>query len=270
MNASAFSEPFTPRGVAGFARANYSRLLFAQIVFAALAAAAIAWFFYDGCFPTIQAAITNLPSSGEIRSGQLYWSGDPSLKLAEGRFLAFDVDLDHSGQFLSTSDLQIEFGRDSIRVFSFFGYYTDFFYPQHKILSFNQTDLDPLWKAWRMEILFFIALIAAAALLASWAILAAIYTLPAWLFGFFTNRDLDWFGSWKLACAALLPGALLMTAGVLLYDLGFLSLVALIFVFGAHFVLGWLYLVFALIFFPRVSTATPKGNPFKRKRQPGT
>jgi hypothetical protein len=260
MNASAFSEPFTPRGVATFARAKFSRLLLAQCIFATLAALAIAWFFYEDCFPTVQTAIENLPADSEISSGTLNWRGDSFSGLAEGHFVAFDVDISHSGQFRSTADLQIEFGHETIRVFSLFGY-TDFYYPPNEIISFNRTELDPLWKAWRTVILFLIILTAIITLLLSWWILATVYFLPVWLAGFFTNRDLDLRASWKLSGGALLPGALLMIAGILFYGLG-LPMVTFLFIFGAHFVLSWLYFFFGLVFLPRTSSATPKGNPF--------
>jgi hypothetical protein len=261
MNASAISEPFTPRGVAAFARAKFNHLLLAQCIFALLAAFAVAWFFYEDCFPTVQAAIENLPADSEINSGALDWQGDSFLELAEGRFIAFDVDISHSGQYRSPADLQIEFGHETIRVFSLFGY-ADFLYPPNEIISFNRTELNPQWKAWRAVILFLIILATIIALLLSWWGLATLYFLPVWLAGFFTNRDLDLRASWKLSGAALLPGALLMTAGILFYGLG-LPLVTFLFIFGAHFVLGWLYLFFGLAFLSRTSSAVPKGNPFK-------
>jgi hypothetical protein len=261
MSASAFSEPFTPRGVAAFAHAKFKRLLLAQFIFAAVAAFAVAWFFYEDCFPTIQAAIENLPPNSQISSGALDWHGDSFSDLAEGHFVAFDVDISHSGQFRSPADLQIEFGHVTVRIFSLFGY-ADFYYPQGEIISFNRTELDPLWKAWRAEILFFIIMAVIIALMLSWWILAAIYFLPVWLAGFFTNRDLGLCASWKLSGAALLPGALLMIAGILCYGLGF-PLVTFLFIFGAHFILGWLYLFFGLGFLSRSPTATPRGNPFK-------
>ena len=269
MNASAFSEPFTPRGVAAFARAKFGRLLVAQLILALLAAAAVASFFYNACFPVVLAAIENLPDTGEISSGQLDWSGSSFQDLADGHFLAFDVDLDHSGQFRSTADVQVEFGRDSVRVFSLLGY-ADFYYPPDEIIQFNRPQLQPLWNAWRAEILFFIALAALVALPVVWWILGTLYFLPVWLAGFFTNRDLSLRASWKLSAAALLPGALLMIAGILLYGLGFFGLITFCFVVAAHFILDWLYLLFALPFFPRISTALPpRGNPFKpsQKRQ---
>jgi hypothetical protein len=261
MTASAFSEPFTPRGVAAFARAGFRRLLVAQFIFGMLAAAAVAYFFHSACFPAIQAAIDNLPVTGQIQSGHLSWSSGPQT-LADGPFLAFNVDPDHSGQWRSTTaDFQVEFGRDTVRVGSLFGY-ADFSYPPDRSAPFNKPQLDPLWNAWRAVILLFIVVVTIILLPATWWVLAAIYFLPAWLLGFFTNRDLSPSASLKLSCAALLPGALLMTAAIILYALDFLDLITFCFVFVAHFVLHWLYLVCALLFLPRLSGARQKANPF--------
>jgi hypothetical protein len=262
MNASAFSEPFTPRGVAVFARARLSHLFLAQCIFAFVAAIIVAWFFYARCFPVIQSAVENLPSDGQIQSGKLDWGGASQQTLAEGSFLALDVDLYHSGQFRSTADLQIEFGLESVRVFSLFGY-SEFVYPPNGFMQFNRSRLQPLWDAWRSIILFAIVIVTFVSPLLSWWILASLYFLPVWLVGFFTNRDLDLRASWKLSGAALLPGALLMMLGIFLYGCGLLHVISFLFFFGAHFVLGWLYLLFALPFFARSSSATSGGNPFK-------
>jgi len=255
-------EPLTPRGVAAFAHAKISRLLLMQFVAVLLAAVSVVWFLDDGCFPTIRTAIQNLPDAGKISSGKLDWRGDPSQMLAEGKFLAFDVDLNHSGQINSTADLQIEFGKESVRIFSMPGY-TDFFYPPDRFAPFNRTELEPLWGAWAAEILFIAAAATVIGLLLSWWILATIYFLPVWILGFFTNRDLNFRASWKFSGAALMPGALLMTAGIFLYGFGALDLVRLGFIFSAHFVLGWIYLFVSLLFLPRISEAKPKANPFK-------
>jgi hypothetical protein len=254
-------EPLTPRGVAAFARAKFSRLLLVQFIFALLAAASVAWFLYDGCFPILRAAIQNLPAAGQIRFGRLDWSGASPQSLAAGRFLAFDVDPDHSGQIQSTADFQIEFGRETVRIFSLLGY-EDFQYPSGQIFSFNRTDLGPLWGAWSAEILLAAAAATVIVLLLIWWILAAIYFLPVWVLGFFANRDLNFRSSWKLSGAALMPGALLMATAIFFYDFGEVSLVQFGFVFGAHFVLGWIYLFVSLPFAPSIAAASPKGNPF--------
>ena len=260
-------EPLTPRGVAAFARVRLGNLLLAQIIIALVAAASVAWFLDDSVFPIVKTAIQNLPAAGEIRSAKLDWRGDSPKLLAEGRFLALDVDLNQSGKINSTADVQIEFGKESVRVTSSLGYgYTEISYPPGEIFPFNRPELEPLWGAWRVEILFIAAAITTLGLLASWWILATIYFLPAWLLGFFVNRDLNFRASWKLSGAALLPGALLMAAGILLYDFGAVDLVQFGFIFGAHFVLGWIYLFVSLLFVPGIPAALPKGNPFKQPK----
>jgi hypothetical protein len=247
--------------VAAFAHAPFSRLLLVQFILALLAATSVAWFLYDGCFPTIREAIHNLPAAGEIRSGQLELSNDSPQLLAEGRFLAFDLDSNHSGQIYSTADVQIEFGGETIRVFSMLGY-AEFQYPPGQIILFNRTELEPLWGAWAAEILLAAAAATLVGLLLSWAALATIYFLPIWVFGYFTSRDLNFRASWKLSGAALMPGALLLAAAIFFYDFGALNLVQFSFVFGAHFVLGWIYGFVSLPFTPRIATASPGGNPF--------
>lgn len=265
MTASAPStfawEPLTPRGVAAFAHAPLNRLLLVQLILALLAATSIAWFLHDGCFPIMREAIHNLPAAGEIRSGQLDLSGNLPQLLAEGKFVAFDLDSNHSSQIHSTADVQIEFGRETIRVFSLLGY-TEFQYPRGQIILFNRTELEPLWGAWAAEILLVATTATVVGLLLSWAVLATIYFLPIWVFGNFTNRDLNFRASWKMSGAALMPGALLMAAAIFFYDFDVLNLVQFCFAYGAHFLLGWIYLFFSLPFVPRIATVSPKGNPF--------
>src|SRR5258708_6659410 len=184
FSTATFSEPFTPRGVAAFAHAKFSRLLLVQFAVALLAAISIVCFLDEDCFPTIRTAIQNLPDAGKISSGKLDWSGNSSQLLAEGKFLAFDVDLNHSGQINSTADLQIEFGKERVGVFALLGY-SDFFSPPDRFAPFNRTELEPLWGAWSAEILFIAATAAVIGLLLSWWILATIYFLPVWNLGFF-------------------------------------------------------------------------------------
>jgi len=255
-------EPLTPHGVAAFAHATFSRLFVVQFVIALLCAASVTWLLYDGCFPTISAAIQKLPDDGEIRPGKLEWHGGSPQLLAEGKFLAFDVDPNHSGQVHSSADVRIEFGADSVRIFSLLGY-AEFVYPPDRVAPFNRLELEPLWGAWSAEILFLAFMTVTLILLGSWWLLATLYFLPVWLLSFYANRDLNFRACWKLSGAALMPGALLMAAGVLLYDAGLLLLVSLGFVFAAHFALGWLYLFLSQLFLLRIPETKTKGNPFK-------
>jgi hypothetical protein len=71
-----------------------------------------------------------------------------------------------------------------------------------------------------------------------------------------------------LAGAALMPGALLLAAAISFYDFGSLDLVALGLAFGAHFVLGWIYLFLSLLFLPRMNSTASKDNPFSPHSKP--
>jgi len=267
VTTSTLTEPFTPRGIAAFARASSRRLFLAQSVVAVLAAVTLAWFLNDNCFSVIHAAIQNLPDSGRITYGKLDWRGNSPVLLAEGRLLAFDVDLDHRGAIHSTADVQIEFGRTSLRIYSLPGY-SEFSYMPARFAPFNRTDLEPLWGAWAEAILLITAATIFAGLLLNWAILATLYFLPAWLLGFFLNRDLSVGTSWKLSAAALMPGALALVGGIALYNFGFLNLVSLSFLFAAHFVIGWVYLALSIFFLPRIVASATRPNPFKQDENP--
>ena len=246
--------------MAAFAHARLGRLLVVQFIVAALTAVAVDCFLDMGCFPTITAAIKQLPDQGEIRASRLNWHGESPALLAEGGFLAFDVDLEHTGQIHSPAQMQIEFGRESVRIFSLLGY-TDFSYPSDQTLYFNRTDLEPLWDAWKPDLLAIATGAVIVGLMLSWAVLATVYFFPVWLICFFADRDLNFRQSWRLAGAALMPGALLLTAAIVFYALGALDLIQMSFAFGAHFVLGWIYLFISPLFLPRVSPAE-KRNPF--------
>jgi len=255
-------EPVTPRGVAAFARAKVGRLLLVQFIVAMLVAAAVVWFLYHSCFPTIREAIRQMPAEGEIRSSRLSWREDAPRLLAEGRFLALSVDLDRAGDYRSPAHLQVEFARDGILFRSLFGY-LDRPYPDGWIAAFNRTGLEPWWGAWQPALLAITAAGVVAYLMLSWLVLATLYTVPAWLIAFYANRDLDLRASWKLSGAALMPGALLMAGAILLYDLAVLDLVHMMFVFGAHFVLGWIYLIVNPWFLPANPTVgARRKNPF--------
>jgi hypothetical protein len=258
-------QPLTPRGVAAFAHAKRRRLLRVQLVFAVLAAITVVWFLRTAWFPTVREAIRQLPTRGEINRGKLAWSGTSPQLLAEGRWLAFSVDTNHTGEVKSTAHFQIEFGSDAARVYSLFGF-RDFAYLKNYVVAFNRTDLEPWWGAWEPPILWMTFGGVIAGLLFSWAALATVYAGPVWLAAFFANRNLNFWNSWKLAGAALMPGALLMTVAFLFYGLGILDLIRLLVAFGAHWIIGWVYLSWAVAVSPKIILVeTEMKNPFVNK-----
>jgi hypothetical protein len=260
---SAAWQPLTPRGVAAFARAPLRRLLLVQFLFALLAATALVWFLRTAWFPTVRAAVDRLPARGEMKSGKLFWTDDSPQLLAEGHFLAFVVDTNHSGALRSPAQIQIEFGRDDIFFYSLAGY-REWPYPADWNFGFNRAELQPWWGAWEPPIQW----IAFAGMLfwclASWTLLATLYFLPVWLGAYFANRDLNLRRSWKLAGAALMPGALVMIAAILFYGFGVLDLVQLAAAVGVHLAASWVYLVWGVWASPSLvpGAAAARENPF--------
>jgi hypothetical protein len=100
--------------------------------------------------------------------------------------------------------------------------------------------------------------------LASWTLLATLYFLPVWLGAYFANRDLNLRRSWKLAGAALMPGALVMIAAILFYGFGVLDLVQLAAAVGVHLAASWVYLVWGVWASPSLvpGAAAARENPF--------
>jgi hypothetical protein len=258
-------QPLTPRGVAAFAYATWGRLLLVQFIFALLAAGTVVWVLRTAWFPTVRQAIKNLPDQGENISGKLNWHDNSPLLLAESHFLAFDVDTNHSGALRSPAQIQVEFGQDDIRFYSLAGY-RDWSYPVELNFGFNRTAVAPWWGAWEPPILWLSLGGTLAWCFLSWILLATIYFIPAWLGGYFANRELNPWQCWKLAGAALMPGALLMIAAIFFYGFGVLDLVQLAAVAGVHVIVGWVYTFLSVRAVPKLSSqsATEK-NPFANK-----
>jgi hypothetical protein len=180
--------------------------------------------------------------------------------LAEGKILALSVDLEHGGSLRSPADFQLEFGSESMRIFSLFGE-TEVSYPRGYIIATNETDARPVWGAWAPDILGLAAIGTFFGLLLIWALLATVYSLPVWLICLFSNRDLKFGASWRLAGAALMPGALLLSISLVLYAFWRFDFVQLCFAFGMHLVMGWIYLFVSPMFLNR-ALPPEKKNPF--------
>ena len=255
-------EPFTPRGVVAFARAGHWRLFTAQCLVAGFAATGVVWFLQTAWLPVVRAALHELPAEGEIKRGQLQWRGDSPTRLADGHFLSLAVDIWHEGKLGNEAQVAVEFGRTDVRVHTLAGY-ADWAYPTDWSFEFNQPKLEPWWGAWRPWLLAGAVVATVGWLFVGWIFLATIYAPVVWLVAFFTNRDMDWRGSWRLAAAALLPGAVFMTLNIFAYGLSTIDLVGLGWGFVFHFVVGWLYALSSLFLLPRhpESAIQPK-NPF--------
>lgn len=255
-------EPVTPRGVAAFAGAPTGRVLGVQFLFAALLAAVVLWFMHSVWYPTLWTAVRQLPAQGEVRNSQLAWPAESPELLAGDRFLALVVDVDHEADLGHDADLCVEFGRDGVRVFSLFGY-RDFPYPPDEVVSTSRQEVESWWGAWAPVILWITALAVILTLELLWFVLATIYSVPVWIVAFFANRELGFRQAWRLAAAALMPGALVLALTIFLYGLDWLNFMRLGLGVALHVVVGWVYIFVSPAFLPRsAAVRSSKQNPF--------
>lgn len=257
-------QPLTPKGVGAFARAPSGRLFLLELFAALLAAGIVGWFAQSTWCPVVTAAIARMPDQGVIRHGMMDWRGAAPQVLAENRFLAISVDLQHASEAHSPAHVQVEFGQRDLQFYSLLGV-ARLAYWRGWTMPCNRVELTPWWGAWRPPLLALLIAGVIVMLLLSWNFLAWLYCLPTWLLGFFADKDLSLIGSWRLSSAALMPGALLMTAALVLYRLGWFDLVGLSVALAAHLVLGWGYIVVGVLRLePHPALSAPEGNPFMR------
>jgi hypothetical protein len=261
--------PLTPRGVAAFASASGGRLRLVQLVFAVASSVAVGWFLNWAWAPTIREAIQALPDQSSIRAGRLEWTGASPTVLAEGRFIGFTVDLEHRGLASTSSDIVVELGATDWQISSLLGALDvpglwDTTYPRNYSIALNKQELGPWWGA-REPILIAASMGATVLLLMlSWMVLAALYLPFVRLGAFYSNRLVTLSGCWRLAGAALMPGAMFLSAAIVLYGLEAFNLLRLALAFAMHLVVGWVYAAAATVCLPRIHTVPPAGtNPFK-------
>jgi hypothetical protein len=258
-------QPITPKGVAAFAAAPLSRLLAFQFAFALFIGLTFALFLNTAVYPSLQRAIEKLPSSGQIRNGELVWFGTSPMLLSEGRVLAVGIDLDHTGRSRTPSDFFLEFGRHSLRIFSIGGF-SEFPYQRGRIMAFSRTELDPWWGAWRAPLLWLACVLTAVGLMMFWSAQAGAYCAAAWLVAYFANRKARPAEAWRLCGAAMMPASLLLWLGLALYASAAISLIAFGLFAAGHVILGWAYVFLSPFGLPRDPAIAPaRKNPFTKK-----
>lgn len=268
MNAAADApslplQPITFGGVASFARARLKRLILVQFIVAVCAGVTMVFLAATVLAPVITQAIASLPGEGAVRDGSLVWSTNAPVKLGENPFLSIVVDPDENNDFGQTSDFQLELNHRQVKIRSLLGYLR-VPYAGGWVIYLNRPEADPWWGARKPFILGGIGLGTVAGLFLCWGVLATVYSGPARLIAYFTDRDASWFGCWKLCGAALMTGALVFTLALWLYGCQQLPLVGLLLALLLHVLIGWAYVIVATLRLPLLADVRPKKvNPFR-------
>jgi hypothetical protein len=239
-------------------------LFLAQAAVALLFAGCAIWFLGHRYAPVITEEIQKMPQAARLARGKL--AGIPGVQVSETKFLSITITADANAELDRSADLQIALRGDHVEISSIlssaFGS-VEIDYAKESALDLSRAHLEPWWGAWRPVVLVGVGLAVAVWLMAVWAVLAWIYAPGAKLAAWFFDRQLSWAGAWRLAGAALLPGAALVAAGLVLYGGQMVDVFGLGYFGAVHFLVGWVYLVAAPLFAPRLSSARTNRNPFR-------
>lgn len=261
----AWAQPLTFGGVAQCGLARAGVLAGYQLTAAALAAAAICVFFELAWVPVLERAIASLPRTGAIENGRLVWTERTPVRTTGSSFLWIGVDPAGVAEAGEGADLQIEAGQTALRIRSIFGYLSVPYLKGYRI-ALNRTELEPWWGAWHPAVVGGLAGTVVIGLFVAWAVLAFVYAWPVWLIAFYADRRLSWAGAWKIGAACLIPGALFLSLAVVGYTLHRMNLVQLLAAALLHFMIGWVYVLFAPFGLPERRSDSVnkqhKGNPF--------
>jgi hypothetical protein len=260
--AAAAWQPFTFGGVAAFAGARLTRLLAIELATAILVAASAVWLLHRAYCPILLQAIQKMPETARVASGTL--QGVPDALIAESQFLAIAVAPRASGEIGQDADLQIQLRQNDVCAGSVFwpDWGWDLEYGPGTSLNLARSNLEPWWSAWQPVLLAGAGLGFILTLLLLWAVLAAMYMAPAKFIAWVADRFLTWGGAWRLASAALLPGAMVLAGAMILYGLSVIDLVGLSFFAAVQMMIGWIYLVGGSCKVTRLFPDESKRNPF--------
>lgn len=250
-------QPLTFGGVARYGFDWVGKLLFACFIVSLLTASVVFWAVNRAWFPVIEEAIAHLPAGAEIRGGRLTAPGP--VRLAENLFLSISLDPVDEAAAPSLADIQVTLKPGHVRFRSLFGVELLPYRPEWTV-PLGRSDWEARWPAWKPAFIGYLFLGTIVALFASWISLGILYALPARLMAFILKRSLSLWGAWKLSVAAMIPAAILMSVVLGVYGLGQIRVAELLLAWALHFLVGWIFIVGAVVRLPRFQKAVK--NPF--------
>lgn len=254
-------QPFTPRGVAAFGLATFTRVFLVQGAVAVLVGIALIWALRAAWVPVISEAIQKLPETGIIRRGELNFTNESPQRLAENSHLAVVIDLDGTREAGQVADVEVAFEKKRVVLRGPLGAWGREYGSDYQF-SFNRPELTPWWDARRWTLLALLAMAMAVSLFAMWWALALLYVPLVKSIAFFADRAVTWGGAWRVAAAALLPGACLVALALLLYGSGVIPLFQFGLLYVLHIVAGLVFVITSPFFLPKISALPDLKNPF--------
>ncbi|HSH96203.1 MAG TPA: hypothetical protein VK968_18805 [Roseimicrobium sp.] len=255
-------QPITFGGVASFGQRPLRRLVTVQLIVAAACTAVMVGVFTLIWLPVVDQAVARLPDKAAIRTGSLAWPSTEPDSLAANEFLAITANPSAAAVPGETADLQIELGSDRLRFNSLLGV-MEIPYSNDITVPLDRAEAGPWWGARRPFLTAGFGAVIFAGLFISWTALATLYTPLVWLIGYLLDREMGSRRAFKIAAAALLPGAILLTGAILLYGLHQLPLPGLLIFFLLHIAVGWAYVIIAPFRVPKRPVEVDlKQNPF--------
>ncbi len=259
--------PFTPGGAAGAAAAPRWQLRTALGMTAALAVGVWLSFLAQSWEPVIVEAIDHLDDGGVIRNGVLHPGGAVSdVTLASNRHLAIALRWNVAAPNDQASDVRIYLEIDRANICSVFGC-IPISYLRWGDGPVGRTETGAWWRAWRPTFYVAAGLSYAFFLVVSWWLLVVVYAWGIRFLAFYLDREVDFAGAARVAQAALIPGALWLTAALHFHTRGWLDLIGLMIVFVMHLPVGWLYAGLACRKLPPRADVVP-ANPFHSLAEP--
>lgn len=242
--------PLTFAGVARYAQRMENRELRHLGLWGALCGFGILWAVLAVWEPVIDQAVGNLPSTASLRAGRLEWPDSNPLVLANNRSLSLIVNPGESATVDRTSDIQVEFGANELRIRSYAGWWF-IPYPGWMEGTTGKDAAIPWWGAWKPMAWAAVFAVSALGLCVSWLGLGFVYAVPVRLILSWLGRSERFGDAWRLSMAALFPSALFMVAALWSYAFAQTNALLLTVFWGLHWLVGWVYLAGALLRWPK-------------------
>jgi hypothetical protein len=256
--------PTTFGGVAAIAMGPGGWLAAWQLAMALTTAIVVAAALAHTWGRALQHAALALPDEAEIRDGQLSWrEADPRI-LHQGSYLSVVVDSAGRRETALSADVTLSLEGRQLALKSIFGW-LELAYPPDLRLPLGRREITGLQSAWLGPGLAATGVLVCVALLLIWALLAVAYALVVWPLAWALGGQLAFSRAWRLAGAAQMPGALLMTAAIALYATRQLNLLGLLTALPLHFVVDWIFCAGGLRH-AAVRRGPDGGNPFTEPR----